>query len=808
MPDPAKTPHLGHLHILTPDEVQSIFALPQFTAAEQRLYFSLTPTELAALAQARSFASKLTFILQLGYFKARHLFFNFAWPAVAADVEFIRHQYFPNEKKKLLDLPQVVKNTVFRQRRIIAALGNYQFCGRAQRKMLAQAAQKFAQLSSQPHYLLRELLTFLQTHRIILPGYSSLQDLIAQALRSEAKRLKNQLQNQLTADHTQQLEKLLSAAASFYEITHLKHEPRDFTHLEIKREAARGLQIKELYHLAQTVLPSLAISNQSIAYYASLVLYYRVDKLKRFASGTTHLYLLCFIHQRYQRVQDNLINSLLYRVRLYSDQAKEFGHTKLSSLQLTTHQSIGKAAAVLRLLTNEQIPPETPFGLVQQKAFAILGRDEINQIAAHIAQESPLEEGQFRWEYLDQIAAQFKLHLRSILLRVDFTPVTEPSELAHAIHFLRQAFTREQSLASIPPKKFPLGFLAEKTLPYLYQTDPKSNQRQLRPNRYEFLVYQALAHALQSGDLYCRASQTFRSFEEDLIDDQTWQQKEALIEESNLSILAEPIELHLQALESQLEGLLMHVNQRIANRENKSFHRPEKSARWTLKYPTQPETPAEVVFEALPPTDLYQVLRFVQQQTDFIGAFSHVRGRYVKQQADQVVLAACLMAWGTNTGLGKMGKISDFKTAVLQTASDNFLRPETLHQANARIINEIAKFDLFQQYNLAETIHSSSDGQKFETRFQTINARYSPKYFGLKKGIVAYTLVANHIPVTARIIGANEHESHFVFDVLFNNTTNIQPTIHSTDTHGSNQVNAGFAASVRLSVCAALQGYL
>ena len=59
----------------------------------------------------------------------------------------------------------------------------------------------------------------------------------------------------------------------------------------------------------------------------------------------------------------------------------------------------------------------------------------------------------------------------------------------------------------------------------------------------------------------------------------------------------------------------------------------------------------------------------------------------------------------------------------------------------------------------------------------------------MKKGIVAYTLVANHIPVNARVIGANEHESHYVFDLLFNNTTEVQPTIHSTDTHGSNPVN-------------------
>jgi hypothetical protein len=46
-----------------------------------------------------------------------------------------------------------------------------------------------------------------------------------------------------------------------------------------------------------------------------------------------------------------------------------------------------------------------------------------------------------------------------------------------------------------------------------------------------------------------------------------------------------------------------------------------------------------------------------------------------------------------------------------------------------------------------------------------------------------------NIPINAYIIGANEHESHYVFDILFNNTTDIQPEIHSTDTHGANEVN-------------------
>ena len=112
-----------------------------------------------------------------------------------------------------------------------------------------------------------------------------------------------------------------------------------------------------------------------------------------------------------------------------------------------------------------------------------------------------------------------------------------------------------------------------------------------------------------------------------------------------------------------------------------------------------------------------------------------------------------------------------------------------LHAANDAISNATAALAMFGQYDIDGMKHSSSDGQRVETQIHTINARYGSKYFGLKKGVSAYTLVANHVPCNARIIGTHEHESHFVFDILHNNTTDIQPERHSTDTHGTNQVN-------------------
>ena len=136
-----------------------------------------------------------------------------------------------------------------------------------------------------------------------------------------------------------------------------------------------------------------------------------------------------------------------------------------------------------------------------------------------------------------------------------------------------------------------------------------------------------------------------------------------------------------------------------------------------------------------------------------------------------------------------MSNISDVDFSALTTTSENFIRLETLRAANDQVSNAAAELPIFRYYDIGELVHSSSDGQKFETRIHTINARHSSKYFGLKKGVVAYTLVANHLLINTRVIGAHEHESHYVYDLLANNTTEVQPTRHSTDTHGTNHVN-------------------
>jgi len=67
------------------------------------------------------------------------------------------------------------------------------------------------------------------------------------------------------------------------------------------------------------------------------------------------------------------------------------------------------------------------------------------------------------------------------------------------------------------------------------------------------------------------------------------------------------------------------------------------------------------------------------------------------------------------------------------------------------------QLSIFPHYSFdLEILHGSVDGQKFETADPTIKARHSRKYFGRGKGVVAYTLLANHIPLQSQLIGAHE----------------------------------------------------
>ena len=106
---------------------------------------------------------------------------------------------------------------------------------------------------------------------------------------------------------------------------------------------------------------ALQISNDSITYYASLVSYYSVYKLKRFPVWAAYLYLLCFVAHRYQRLHDHLLTSLMHHVRRYTEEAKTVAKDHVYTARIESNDTLHKAGHVLPLFTDDRIADATPF---------------------------------------------------------------------------------------------------------------------------------------------------------------------------------------------------------------------------------------------------------------------------------------------------------------------------------------------------------------------------------------------------------------------------------------------------------------
>lgn len=311
---------------------------------------------------------------------------------------------------------------------------------------------------------------------------------------------------------------------------------------------------------------------------------------------------------------------------------------------------------------------------------------------------------------------------------------------------------------------------------------------------YEFMTYLQLKKALESGDAFVKDSIHYRSLEDELIPEKIWKKDKAnLLKKTMNPLFVKPIADILGELKSRLDNKYIEVNHRIDSKENQNIKidiTKNKKITWSLPYKSQEDTVNNPFYEKLSLTNISDVIRFVETKVNFLKDFSHVQPQHAKSKPQIENLIAYIIGNGTGIGKGRISEISDISLSALEATENNFIRLETLSKSNDTIVNHISKLPIFKYYNLSDYgIHASLDGQKIENKYLTIKARYSGKYFGRSKGVVSYTLVANHVPINSMIIGANEHESHYVLDIVLNNSTEVEVRSISGDMHSINRVN-------------------
>jgi TnpA family transposase len=489
------------------------------------------------------------------------------------------------------------------------------------------------------------------------------------------------------------------------------------------------------------------------------------------------------LQQRWQEAQERIADGLVHHVRYAKQKAKQYAQESVAKDWRKAEKNVIKTADVLRLFVDDSVDEKQLFGAVRQSAFDIISKTDFESVCLFLNdQRRSIDEA--AWQYYEQRDSLRVGLIRELFLCLRLEGSDGSERLAHTLSQAQAELAEHNELSQ---SEYYKRHLPHKQRPLLQ--DKEGN---LKLKRYEWYLYLQIPSRL-NGKLTLPGIAKYQALEADLVDTERWKMdKELLIEQTQLPKLAADPALLIQDLEQTLDSRLHAVSDYLDKADNRNvvLRNPKGKRSWRLPSGSKSLMVNNPFFAQLPTTAVADVLRMVDRDTGFIECFRHVLGAQSKNRVYEQDLLAILVGNATNQGTYGISQISDRSYEQLSTIQANYLRLETIEAANDCINNATARLPIFKHYNIQEDIvHASADGQKFEAKRDTFKTRYSSKYFGPQKGVSAMSLIANHAAINARVIGANEHESHYIFDLLFNNTSEVKPGVLSTDTHGVNHVN-------------------
>lgn len=774
------------LTVLSDAEQEALYGLPDFDDTQRLEYLALTEAELALASSRPGLPAQVYCILQIGYFKAKHAFFRFDGNEVEDDCAFVLSRYFHGEP---FARKPITKHEHYAQRERIAELFGYRPWAADLLPQLVALAAQIVRRDVTPGFVAAELIVWLNEHKIIRPGYTTLQELVSEALSTERRRLGGLLAEVLDDPAKAALGQLLVRDDTLSQLAALKQDAKDFGWRQMAREREKRATLEPLHRIAKALLPKLGISQQNLLYYASLANFYTVHDLRNLKADQTHLYLLCYAWVRYRQLSDNLVDAMAFHMKQLEEQssadAKQSFAAEQTRRQQNAPQQVGR---LLSLYTDDSVPDPTPFGDVRQRAYKIMPRDTLQTTAQRMS-EKPLNKLALHWQAVDGLAERIRRHLRPLHVALDLAGTDPDSPWLAALTWAKGVFAKQQRLSQRLLAECPAATLPKRLRPYLLTFDADGKPTGLHADRYEFWLYRQVRKRFQSGELYLDDSLQHRHFSDELV---SVEQKADVLAQMEISFLRQPADAQFDALAAELHAQWLAFNRELKQGKLTHLEYDQNTQKLTWRKPKGENQKArdKAFYEQLPFCDVADVFRFVNGQCQFLSALTPLQPRYAKKVADGDSLMAVIIAQAMNHGNQVMARTSDIPYHVLESAYQQYLRHATLHVANDCISNAIAALPIFPYYSFdLNTLYGAVDGQKFGVERPTVKARYSRKYFGRGKGVVAYTLLCNHVPLNGYLIGAHDYEAHHVFDIWYRNTSDIMPTAITGDMHSVNEAN-------------------
>ena len=779
---------MPRMRILSTQEQEDFDRPPVFGYAERKQIFSLPKSLLDTAQTLRTPNSQIGFLLMCGYFRASKRFFlpldfhERDIEAVARILELSPSDFIPSD---------YVKTTRLRHQKIVLDFYGFRLFDAAAEQLVRAEIATMVRSQLKPKLIFERCLDLLIQNRMTLPHSNFLTALIRAGLKQRRYELNTLVDAHLSPDTRQLLDDLfeMGQGENRYRLTLLRKLSQSTRPTRIKKSVADFQTLSELYRQFADILPLLELGTEGVRYYAGSVLKSRMFQLNRRTDSDRYVHAIAFITHQLYRLQDNLVDAWLNVVRSFQNtasrehkeriflQRKEANAKTLSLLDRLDADVVGLIRQVRQVADNVDLSDREKVEKICS-LVSVSPEEAINNIRDDLTQsqsDSPY------YDSLEDRSLRLQNRLNPILKAVSFQACDDDYPLLTAIgHF--------KAVDGAVSHSAPLEFLEPDEYKAVFREDGR-----FRPSLYKVFLFLHIAGAIKSGNLNLALSYKYRPLDDYLINPVRWQQeKPELMERAGLGEFADP-DAVLATPDTALYEQYQKTN---ANAASNPHLKILANGQFTIATPAKEESHDELFGTFYPEqhiVPLPEVLFTINRHCGFLESFQHWQQSHVRQLSSPSTVLAGIMGLGCGIGVRKMAQISaNITENELENTVNWRFSLENIQAANDRVLMAMEKMELPNLYRKSpETLHTASDGQKFEVRTDSLNASRSYKYFGKEQGVSAYTFMdERNLLWHSLVFSAADRESAYVIDGLMRNDV-VRGDIHSTDTHGYSEAIFG-----------------
>ncbi|MCI0563927.1 MAG: Tn3 family transposase [Nitrososphaera sp.] len=648
-----------------------------------------------------------------------------------------------------------------------------------------------AWLHDEPPSRLLDLLTLrLKERKILLPGLTTLTELINHIRDQVSQRIWARLNRQLTAAQREKLQTLVTTENREQSgLDRLRRGPVDVSANELKLALER---IKELRQLKMTQFDVSWLTPdrlKKLARYASLS---KADTINRLDAPRKWATLAAFAYVYETRAVDDALDLFDTLVQSRLTRAGNRGAKKrirtVRDLDVAA-RCLGEAGTLLLSLN-----PNEPV-ILNQVFFNTFTREQLATAVTKINNLTRPPDDHY-YELLLNYYQQFRRFLPTFWHTLAFDGLESETDLLAAMAFLKGLEARElpgmkKSERQRMVDEAPQGVITRVWQPYVLD---KKEHIDLR--YYTFCVLVQLREALRRRSVFVAGSDRWGDIRNQLLSDAAWQKVKTQVCRS----LGHPAkaDVFLTTVEKQLDAAYQQVAQNLPDNTKLRLEKAADKLRFILEPLEALAEPAsltalrQAVYELLPRVNIADIIQETATWTGCLNEFTHISEGPIRATDIALSLCAVLLAEATNLGLSPF--VDNDKMALtrgrLTWVRHNYLRTETIVKANARLVAMQDTIPLAHAWGGGEV--AVGDGLRFVVPVRSAHAGASHPYFGTQRGITWYHwMVDQQMDIHTIAVAGTLKDAPYLLDGLLEQETHLRPKELITDTGGYSDIVFG-----------------